>query len=174
MLSSCEAPFSLTQLPLPAPPLEEHSRSSHQTARNGSRNGSPCMIDCVRLRCVHLSGMGADDQLRCQIARLFLPRSYRDCLPQSASEAIRAPSAMAASLCQTTSDATYSLPAKVLKPQSVLAMMRSLSPIAATASRRRLATTCGCSTKFVVVSSTPGISSMCAGNGCSLSASYSC
>src|SRR5215467_3392660 len=100
--------------------------------------------------------------------------SYRDCRPHSASEAIRAPSPMPASLCQTTSDATYSLPAKVLKPQSVPAMMRSLSPTAATASRRRLATTCGCSTKFVVVSSTPGISSMCAGNGCSLSDSYSC
>src|SRR5262249_21224176 len=68
----------------------------------------------------------------------------------------------------------HSLHAKELKPQSVLAMIRSLSPTAATASHRRLATTCGCSTKFVAVSSTPGLSSMCAGNGCSLSASYSC
>src|SRR5215470_16767795 len=106
------------------------------------------MIDCVRLRRVHLSCMEAYDQLRCQTARTFLPRSYRNYLPESASEAIRAPSAMAASLCQTTSDATYSLPAKVRKPQSVLEM----------------ATTCGC----------PRFSSMCAGNGCSLSASYSC
>jgi hypothetical protein len=38
----------------------------------------------------------------------------------------------------------------------------------------RRATTSGCSTKFDVVSITPGMSSMCGGSLCFFSAAYSC
>src|SRR6185369_9002697 len=57
----------------------------------------------------------------------------------------------------TIEAATHSRPAKVPKPQSVEAMTSSRSPIAATASSMRRATTSGCSTKFEVDSITPGI-----------------
>ena len=57
---------------------------------------------------------------------------------------------MVLSFGHTMLAATHSRPAKVPKPQSVDAMTRSRSPIAATASSMRRATTSGCSTKFEV------------------------
>ena len=81
---------------------------------------------------------------------------------------------MVFSFGHTIEAATHSRPAKVPKPQSVDAMTRSRSPIAATASSMRRATTSGCSTKLLVDSITPGIRIMSFGNGCCLNAAYSC
>jgi hypothetical protein len=67
-----------------------------------------------------------------------------------------APSRQDASLAHTTSGDTALVPADVPNPQSVLAITRLRSPIAATASQIRFATTLGCSTKLVVASMTPG------------------
>ena len=75
---------------------------------------------------------------------------------------------------QTAGSITHSRPVKVPNPQSVLAITRSRSPTASTASCSRRETTSGCSTIFVVVSITPGISTMCFGNGWRRSAAYSC
>ena len=70
--------------------------------------------------------------------------------PQSRCDARSAPSRRVFSFGHTMLAATHSRPAKVPKPQSVDAMTRSRSPIAATASSMRRATTSGCSTKFEV------------------------
>src|SRR6185369_4276055 len=95
-------------------------------------------------------------------------------LPQSLWDAMSAPSRIALSLGHTIDAATHSRPAKVPNPQSVDAMTRSRSPIAATASSRRRATTSGCSTKFEVDSITPGMRILSLGKGCRLNAAYSC
>src|SRR5215470_12193015 len=94
-------------------------------------------------------------------------------LPQSRPEAISAPSRIDLSLSQTTGSITHSRFVNVPKPQSVEAMTRSRSPTAATASSIRRATTSGCSTKFEVVSTTPGIRTISFGNGARLNAAYS-
>ena len=85
-----------------------------------------------------------------------------------------APSRSDLSFFQTMLAATHSRPVKVPKPQSVEAITRSRSPTTDTASSMRRATTSGCSTKLVVVSITPGISSQSLGSGLARSASYSC
>src|SRR5262249_8963333 len=94
-------------------------------------------------------------------------------LPQSRAEAISAPSRIDLSLSQTTGSITHSRRVNVPKPQSVEAITRSRSPTAATASSIRRVTTSGCSTKFDVVSTTPGMRIMSLGKGARLSAAYS-
>src|SRR5579872_1926522 len=94
-------------------------------------------------------------------------------LPQSRAEAISAPSRIDLSLSQTTGSITHSRFVNVPKPQSVEATTRSRSPTAATASSMQRATTSGCSTKFEVVSTTPGMRIMSLGNGARLNAAYS-
>src|SRR6516225_2108394 len=91
-------------------------------------------------------------------------------LPQSRAEAISAPSRTDLSFSHTTGSITHSRLVNVPKPQSVEAMTRSRSPTTDTASSIRRATTSGCSTKFDVVSTTPGTSSMrnTAGDCCCL------
>src|SRR6185312_17278192 len=101
-------------------------------------------------------------------------RNHLPAWPHNRRVAMRAPSAAAASFTQTISSATHSRPAKVPKPQSVPATTRSRSPTTDTASSSRRATSSGCSTKFVVVSRTPGINRICVGSGLMRSASYSC
>ena len=75
--------------------------------------------------------------------------------PRAARLAIRAPSAIALSLAQTTSSVTRPMPAEVSKPQSVPAMhpVRVADRCATRSSRS--ATTSGCSTKPVRSSMTP-------------------
>ena len=101
-------------------------------------------------------------------------RSLRHLLPPQPRDARSAPSRIAFSFGHTIQAATHSRPANVPKPQSVDAMTRSRSPIAATASSMRRATTSGCSTKFVVDSITPGIRIYVLRERIGANAAYSC
>src|ERR1700689_2213334 len=83
--------------------------------------------------------------------RPFVLHDAQPARPHNRRDAMRAPSAAAASFPQTISSATYSRPAKVPKPQSVPAITRPRSPTTGTACSSRPATSSGCSTKFVVV-----------------------
>ena len=76
--------------------------------------------------------------------------------PHRRVEAMSAPWRRAFSFSQTTGSITYSRPVNVPKPQSALAITRSRSPTAATASSSLRATTSGCSTILLFLSTTPG------------------
>src|SRR5690348_3209072 len=101
-------------------------------------------------------------------------RRHATFLPHSLLEAMSAPSRNERSFSHTAGSITHSRLVKVPKPQSVEAMTRSRSPTARTASSIRRATTSGCSTKFDVVSITPGTRIMSFGSGAVLNAAYSC
>src|ERR1700730_6819390 len=88
-------------------------------------------------------------------------------------EAMSAPWRIALSLIQTFGSMTHSRRVNVPNPQSVEAMTRSRSPMVATASSMRRATTSGCSTKFEVVSTTAAMRIMSFCKGTRLSAAYS-
>ena len=85
-------------------------------------------------------------------------------LPATRNRAIATP-APGSNPQNTTPAATHSRPAKVPKPQSVEAITRTRSPTVATASAMRRAPTCGCSTKWVVVSITQELSGTSLGSG---------
>src|SRR5580704_6985757 len=108
-----------------------------------------------------------------RVAEIVEDEAHATFLPHSRAEAMSAPWRIALSLSQTTGSMTHSRLVNVPKPQSVEAMTRSRSPMVATASSMRRATTSGCSTKLLVVSTTPGMRIMSFGNGTRLSAAYS-
>src|SRR5256886_2926589 len=93
---------------------------------------------------------------------------------QSRLVARSAPSRRARSFVHTTLSSTSCEPAKVPKPQSTPPSTPVRSPIASATATMRSATTSGCSTTFVVESTTPGTNSMPAGSGWRRNAFSSC